>query len=269
MIKKNNKNNSNVNSQYLCFYDSEFNAYDNFVNKSIPQEIVSIGMCIVDKNNVTYDTFHSYIKLKVAKKITKRCTELTNITNRDMLIAISFTDALEYILQLLKKYKISQIYCYGQEDKNAFVNTLNLYKNNNKYKTIANKFVDIRTIFKNATNGLVGDQGLNFLKKICELSGDVKHNALSDAIDLSNVHYVIFNKGYNKKLFKKLTIEREELSNYKRAINVKPGQSIKASQEIIKARNKVIDFIKNSKIPNMNNGTKNAICDDLLNLLKE
>ena len=254
---------------YLCFYDSEFNAHDKCDSKNFPQEIVSIGICIVDKQNIKYDTFHSYIKLKVAKRITKRCTELTKITNNNMLIAISFIDACEYINKLLKKYNIDNIYCYGLEDKNAFLNTLSLYKNISKYKNICNKFLDARTILKNKTNGLVGDQGLSFLKKICELDGEVEHNALSDAIDLANVYYAINNIGYNKKIYKKLMIEREETSCYKRAINVKPNQYIKSPIDIIKARNKLVHFIKNSKIPNMNNGTKNAICDDLLNLLKE
>ena len=133
----------------------------------------------------------------------------------------------------------------------------------------SDKFRDIRTDFKDLTNGKVGDQGLLFLKKICEIPGDVMHNALDDAVDLAKVAYVIYKKGYNKKLYKELTIEREENSNYKRSRNVDDTNTIKSPQEILKARNKLVAYLQEKTIPNMNNGVKRAIIDDLLLLFNK
>ena len=95
------------------------------------------------------------------------------------------------------------------------------------------------------------------------------HNALDDAVDLAKVAYVLYKKGYNKKLYKELTIEREENSNYKRSRNVDDTNTIKSPQEILKARNKLVAYLQEKTIPNMNNGVKRAIIDDLLLLFNK
>ena len=254
---------------YYCFYDSEFNAYDYKINPKYPQEVISIGICISDKENNIIEKYYSLIKLKAAKFITKRCTELTGITNKEMKMAVDFEESCKNVFNIINKYKIDTIYTYGNEDKNAFIKTAHLYKRMKKNLNFSDMFRDIRIDIKDLTSGKVGDQGLLFLKKICEVPGDVMHNALDDAVDLARVAYTIYKKGYNKKIFKELTIEREENSNYKRARNIVDTNTIKAPQEVLKARNKLVDFLKKANVPNMNNGTKKAIIDDLILLLKK
>lgn len=255
--------------EYYCFYDSEFNAYDYKINPTYPQEVISIGICISDKENNIIEKYYSLIKLKAAKYITKRCTELTGITNKEMKRAIDFEESCKNVYNIINKYKIDTIYTYGNEDKNAFIKTAKLYKRMKKYFNIADMFRDIRIDIKELTNGKVGDQGLLFLKKICELPGDVMHNALDDAVDLAKVAYTIYKKGYNKKIYKELTIEREENSNYKRSRNILDTNTMKAPQEVLKARNKLVEYLKKTNVPNMNNGIKRAIIDDLLLLFKK
>lgn len=247
---------------YYCFYDSEFNAYDYNKSHSYPQEVISIGICIIDRDNNIIEKYYSLIKLKAAKFITKRCTELTGITNKEMRMAVSFEETCKNVYNIINKYNIDTIYTYGNEDKNAFVKTFNLYRLKKTYD-FSYKFRDARIDLKDWTNGKVGDQGLLFLKRICEVPGDVMHNALDDAVDLSKVCFNVFKKGYNKKIFKELTIEREENSNYKRSRNVDEKNSVKVSGDIFKSKNKIVEFLKNNDIPNMNNGIKKAIIDDL------
>ena len=254
---------------YYCFYDSEFNAYDYNLNHRYPQEVISIGICITDKDNNIIEKYYSLIKLKAARYITKRCTELTGITNKEMKMAIDFEESCKNVYNIINKYKINTIYTYGNEDKNAYIKTACLYKKMKKNINFSDKFRDIRTDFKDLTAEKVGDQGLLFLKKICEIPGDVMHNALDDAVDLAKVAYVLYKKGYNKKLYKELTIEREENSNYKRSRNVDDTNTIKSPQEILKARNKLVTYLQEKTIPNMNNGVKRAIIDDLLLLFNK
>lgn len=268
MAKMNQKNKFFKNQDFLCFYDSEFNAYDNYKDIKYPQELVSIGICIVDKYNNTIEKYYSLIKLKLAKKISKRCTDLTGIKNQDMKFANEFPIVLNDLMQIFKKYNISTIYCYGSEDKKIFIKTSEIYKCFKKSLNIANKFFDIRTEFLNSTNGKVGNQGLSFLKKICNIDGEVMHNALSDAIDLSQVFNCIYTIGYDKKKYDILTKEREELSEYKKARKLKDDQGIFADYDILKAKNKIIKYLYNTNIPNINNGTKKAIIDDLNILFK-
>lgn len=250
--------------EYYCFYDSEFNAYDYKVNPRYPQEVISIGICISDKDNNIIEKYYSLIKLKAARGITKRCTELTGITNKEMKRAVSFEETCKNVFNIINKYKIDTIYAYGNEDKNAFVKTANLYKKMKRIYNFSDKFRDIRLDLKELTNGKVADQGLLFLKKICEIPGEVLHNALDDAVDLAKVAFVIYKKGYNKKIFKELTIEREENSNYKRSRNVLDINTIKAPKDVLSARNRVVSFLQKTNIPDMNNGIKRAIIDDLL-----
>ena len=268
MSKLNKKNKFFKNQKFMCFYDSEFNAYDNFKDTKYPQELISVGLCIVDKYNNLIDKYYSLIKLKLSKKISKRCTDITGIKNSDMKNALNFTNVFDDLLAILKKYKINDIYCYGLEDKKAFLKTAEIYMNNKKAISIANKFFDIRTYFLKDSNGKVGNQGLSFLKKICNIDGEVLHNALFDAIDLSQVFNTLYTVGYDKNKFDQLTKEREELSEYKRARKLKDDQGIIANEEVLKAKNKIINYLNKTNIPNLHSGTKKAIIDDLNILLK-
>ena len=228
---------------YLAFYDSEFNAYDDKKFMDIPQEVISVGLCIVDKKNVMMYMYYSLIQLKEAKRVTDRCTEITNITNSDMKNAKPFPEVIKKLGDIIKKYKIKNIYCYGNEDKKAFDRTAELYDEQMDIDIIDKKFVDIREYFKYKTKDKLGDQGLYFLKKVCNIDGEVTHNALNDAIDLSQVFHVIKNSLYDKKMCDVLLKEREDLSYYKRSKNIKDGQCIKAPIDIIKAKNKIINFL--------------------------
>ena len=100
------------NQQYICFYDSEFNAYDDRHDLSYPQEVISIGLCIVDKNSTMIYKYYSLVKLKKAKGITNRCREITGLTNKDMKDAKPFVEVCQKLEEIFKKYKIKKVFCY-------------------------------------------------------------------------------------------------------------------------------------------------------------
>lgn len=257
---KNNK------KRYLCFYDSEFNAYDDNRNMDIPQEIVSIGLIVVDEDGNKLEDFYSLISLKAAKRISRRCTDITGIKNQDMKKAIGFEKAIKHILKIISKYHLNSIYCYGMEDKKNFLKTNDLYNDNSGGKKIGKLLIDVRNEFKRKTKNKLGDQGIQFLKTVCRIDGEVKHNALSDAVDLSKIYYNIMNIGYDERLYIKLTKDREETSNYKRSRRFKEENAMLVSNEVYKSKNKIIEFLENHEIPNVNIGVKKALIDDL-NLL--
>ena len=264
---KSTKNTIFENQQYIWFYDSEFNAYDDRHDLSYPQEVISIGLCIVDKNSTMIYKYYSLVKLKKAKGITNRCREITGLTNKDMKDAKPFVEVCQKLEEIFKKYKIKKVFCYGTEDKRAFMRTAELYGDKVDVNFFDKKFLDIRTEFKLNTKNKLGDQGLTFLKKVCMIEAETTHNALNDAIDLSQVFNVLYNVGYDKKLYEVLTKEREDSSNYKRSRNIREGQTVIASQDIIKARDKIVKFLRETDIKNLNDGIKNAMADDLLELI--
>lgn len=263
MILKNIKNTKN---EYYCFYDSEFNAYDDAKNLHIPQEVISIGICITNESGVIIEKFYSLIKLKLAKKVSRRCTEITGIKTKDLKDAENFENVSIRIWKLLKKYKIKKIFCYGLEDKRMFEKTLELYDKKGNAKSIANLLYDVRQDFKKKTKGKVGDQGLQFLKKICDIEGSVLHDALQDAIDLARIYYKLSNVGYDEKKYNELTKEREELSSYKRTRRIKEENATVVSDDLVHFKNKLVEYLENNEISHMDNGAKKAIIDDL-NLL--
>ena len=253
-------------TNYNCFYDSEFNAYDDEKSLSIPQEVVSIGICITNEKGVIIEKFYSLIKLKAAKKISNRCTDITGIRTKDIKDADDFEKVSLKVARLLKKYGINKVYCYGLEDKRVLDKTIELYDKKKDGQYISKLLYDVRTDLKKKTKDKVGDQGLNFLKKICWIEGNVIHDALQDAIDLAMVYHKIIASGYDEKLYVKLSKEREELSSYKRTRRVKEENATVVSDDLVHFKNKLVEFLEKNEIAHMDNGAKRAIIDDL-NLL--
>ena len=251
---------------YNCFYDSEFNAYDDNKSLNIPQEVVSIGICITNFKGVIIEKFYSLISLKAAKRISNRCTEITGIKTRDLKDAENFEQVTTKVVKLLKKYSIKHIYCYGLEDKRVLEKTIELYDNKRSGRYIAKLLYDVREDFKKKTKNKVWDQGLPFLKGICEIDGPVMHDALQDAIDLARIYYKLIYTGYNEKIFEKLNKERAELISYKRNRRIKEENATVVCAELVRSKNKLVDYLEKNDILHMDDGAKRAIIDDL-NLL--
>ena len=253
-------------SSYSCFYDSEFNAYDDGKNLGIPQEVVSIGVCITNDKGVIIEKFYSLISLKAAKRISNRCTEITGIRTKDLKDADGFEKVTAMVVKLLKKYSINKVYCYGLEDKRILEKTTMLYDRKKDGRLLSKLLYDVRPDLKKKTKGKLSEQGLPFLKAVCEIEGPVTHDALQDAIDLAKIYYKINNVGYSDYVFEKLTKEREELISYKRNRRIKEENATIVSDEIVRFKNKLVEYLEKNDIPHMDNGAKRAMIDDL-NLL--
>lgn len=251
---------------YNCFYDSEFNAYDDGKSLGVPQEVVSIGICITNEKGVIIEKFYSLIRLKAAKRISNRCTEITGIKTKDLKDADDFEKVTSNVAKLLKKYSIDKVFCYGLEDKRVLEKTIELYDNKRNAKYISKLLYDVRVDLKKKTRDKVGDQGLQFLKSICNIDGTVIHDALQDAIDLATVYHKINTNGYDEEVYARLTKERDEMSSYKRTRRVREENATVVSNELVKSKNKLVDFLEKNDIAHMDNGAKKAIIDDL-NLL--
>ena len=251
---------------YNCFYDSEFNAYDDSKMITIPQEVVSIGLCITNDKGVIIEKFYSLISLKAAKRISYRCTEITGIKTKDLKDAEGFEQVASKVAKLLKKYNINKVYCYGLEDKRMLDKTIELYDKKRDGKYISKLLYDVRADFKKKSKDKIGDQGLPFLKSICEIEGPVVHDALQDAIDLARVYYKINTIGYNEKIYIKLSKERDELISYKRNRRIKEENATVVSEDLVHNKNKLVEFLEKNDIPHMDDGAKRAMIDDL-NLL--
>ena len=68
-------------------------------------------------------------------------------------------------------------------------------------------------------------------------------------------------------MFEVLSKEREDISNYKRSRNIRDGQKVAASIDIIKVRDKIVKFLRETEIKNLNDGIRYATTDDLIYLI--
>jgi inhibitor of KinA sporulation pathway (predicted exonuclease) len=254
-----------VNTKYLCFYDSEFNACD--YNDGKIQEVIAIGMVIVDKSWNYVDEFYSLVRLKKAKEITARCKKITGLTNEEVMNAPAFFKVCNDVSDFIAKYKIGTIYALGKDDQKQFKETAELYRQTPAMKKIGEKLVNIRNDLKRLVGLRVGELGLQALKRICGLSGPVAHNALQDAKDLAEVYHVLSTVGYSESEYKALLKERSDRALYDRARNVTEDETMEAPKEIVQAKDALVAFISsgNSKLQPM---IIQAIIDDLNTLIQ-
>ena len=138
-------------SGYNCFYDSEFNAYDDGKNLNIQQEVVSVGICITNEKGVIIEKFYSLISLKAAKRISNRCTEITGIKTKDLKDAEGFEKVMSKVAKLLKKYAIKNVYCYGLEDRRILEKNIELYDKKREGRYISRLLYDVRNDLKKKT----------------------------------------------------------------------------------------------------------------------
>jgi len=254
-----------VSSKYLCFYDSEFNATD--YDDGLPQEVVSIGIVIADRDGNFVDEYYSTIRLKAAKKVNHRCQKITGLTTKEIAKSPAFYTVCSEIDRFISKYKIGTIYALGKDDLSQFKITANLYNRTKAMGRIESKIVNIRRIFRELTNQEIADLGLHNLKQICGIDGEVKHNALQDAKDLANVYYELKTKGYSETIYKEILKERNNKRLYEKSRNVLDNEGIVAPTEIINARDMIINFLEDNK-PSINEIVLKAIIDDLKALMR-
>lgn len=232
--------------EFLCFYDSEFNACD--YNDGKPQEVVSIGIVITNNSGKILNQYYSTIKLKAKKVLTRRCKKITKLTNNDLKDAPTFYNVCEEISALLERYDIKSIYALGGEDKKQFIETSRLYQQTRAMRSISKMFIDIRIKFKRYANEGISSLSLEALKRICDVNGNVSHNALDDAKDLATVWFKIRDKSYSVEEFKTIMEERRGKQIYSSARNIKDGYcGIIAPENVLQAKDTLIDFLSNNR----------------------
>lgn len=163
------------------FMDLEFDYYNGY------PEILSIGAVKCDKKYNTLNKFYTITKPLKRKKISKAVKELTGL-NEDIIKerGKELSTTLNELLEWIGEDKI-QIFVWGNEDKRVLYRAIKTLNATDKYNSICRKMIDIqpslcKTIFN--TDRIFS---LEKMKYLYNIEGNVKHEALSDAIDLMSV----------------------------------------------------------------------------------
>ena len=255
-----------ISNKYICFYDSEFNACD--YNNGMTQEVVSIGIVIMDRNGNQVDEYYSTIRLKAARKLTRRCRRITGLTEEDMIDAPPFYIVCERVAKMIEKYKVLKIYCLGKEDIGEFRDTSKLYRPIPEFEIILNKLTNVRDELKNMSNPQVASLSLDHLKLVCEISGTAEHHALQDAKDLAEVYYKLKTFGYSEKILKDIMKNRNDANLYHRSRNIGDDEHLYVDENIYQAKETLVDFLLKQNDPHLNKIVVQALADDINTLIK-
>ncbi len=181
------------------FLDLEMSMHPYNVNKTFKQEIIQVGIYLVDKDNNLLEETCINIRPTVHPKLTRRTLKFLQITQEEIDKGESFEHFYNIFDKMVDKYDPA-IIVWG---KNDFLALRDSYKIN-RLPSIAHKtrYINLLKLHKNYYN-LKNDLGLfNALRLYEEFEDSQAHNAFEDAV----VTYRIFN-GFKKVVNGKMHVD--------------------------------------------------------------
>lgn len=178
------------NLKYKMFLDLEMSMHPFRKDKHFKQEIIQVGIHLVDENNKFVYKYNQVIQPTIHKKLTKRTLKFLTVTQDDVNHGIEFSEFYDVFTKLIKKYDPA-IIVWGRND---FLALRDAYKIN-KLPSLRNqtRYINLLKLHKNYFN-LKNDLGLFNALRLYEDAPDAQtHNAYEDAY----VTYMIF-KGFKK-----------------------------------------------------------------------
>ena len=177
--------NFKIKDRYIGFIDCEANC----------RYAISIGISIYDtQENEIVDTYYSLVKYKTFECLDKYVEKLTHLTTNMIKQAPNMDVVANEISAFLKKYNIHLLYAWGPDDKKYVQKYQSEY---DKINEISNKIVNIQKIISSVVYETFHNDSISLdnMKRIYHIDDKkVTHNALDDAIDLTNVFKAWFTK---------------------------------------------------------------------------
>ena len=252
--------------KYNAFVDFEFTcsmSKKDFKYPEIQSEVLSIGICITDNQGNIIDSFYNTVKPKYNDVLTPYCISLTHLKQEEINNSKDLISVFKEATAFLKQYHIGILNAFGTSDYNQTKTDIDRFKNNEDYPMLlklVNKITNIQPEIISCLIGFKQEISLEDAKNLCGISGSVKHNALSDAEDLSKVVFATFFNPPSEKKILKYIEQREKHIKYKQLRHFKTHQ-LKLSNEDKEKFLEVCEILEN----NFSNNIKvEAFIDDLL-----
>lgn len=266
-----NNINKSLKYEHYAFIDFEFTCSDkikDFKNRNHIGEVLSIGLVICDSYGKIIDKFYETVKPKYNYNLTKFCKELTKLTQEEIDKSRNLPNVIMSAMKLITKYNIKFIYSFGTSDYLQTKRDVENYSGHALYKSSL-KFVNmIRNCQKTTVNRIIGQMteiSLNDCKILLNVNGDVLHNALSDAIDLSAIYFKsIYNPPSNKIINEYK--QRKELAYKYKQYRIIKNEKIKCTDEEINIIINACKILKNNN-QELDSIKLKALTDDLLSII--
>ena len=199
------------------FLDFEFNTA-----KKI-QEVVSVGIVICDLDFNITSKYYSLVSLAMTTTMDKYASKVNNITDETLYDARDFKTVFLELNDILKLTPNDKIFTWGYDDKRTFDYGIEYHSLKNELFLMSNCMTNIQKELSSKIkyNGdALGDTlALKFVKRICDIDGEVTHNALDDAIDLMNIYKKSINNEFNPDIVKEIYFKRKESRIQKESMN--------------------------------------------------
>lgn len=200
----------------LCFIDTEFNACDNSSSNDGYQEIIQIG-AVIFKGSKKIDSFNRYCKLQDGHRLTKRCKNITGITQE--LInkkGINFNQAMSEFEDFLKKHHMPRIYAFGAADENEMRITAKLNNASGNIFDIIRSIKNVYPMFQQRLE-LHYLFSLYDICRICKVDHGKNraHSALNDAEDTGLAFFNMLNDNIDSVLLKELNVHKYNVKLYR------------------------------------------------------
>ena len=153
-----------------------------------PAKLVSVGLVICRGDFEEMDRYHSYIHME--GELHDKFRELTGITEKNLRHAPSYEKVMEQVGKRLDEYEVKHIFVWGP-DKIVIQRDFMEYREmiSKKSRKTINHMLrmmkDVEVIYSRKLE--LRSIGIANLKYLCGLGNEVRHDALSDAVDLKNV----------------------------------------------------------------------------------
>ena len=274
-----NKSTELENFAYVDFEFTCSNKMKEFQDRKHINEIMSVGIGISQKGKLI-DTFYETVKPIYNPKLTSFCKELTRLTQEEIDKSRGVVEVLCDAFDFVEKYKVNSLIVFGNQDRENLKREIYWHKKEVDKEVLKklNKFASkIQNKQSQICQRILKETiiiSLNDCKQLLNIPGEIQHNALSDAIDLSKVDYQSLHKTISEKSRREYLEKRKEEIRYKQLRRVKDESIIcktNEDKEIREEIKNVVNYLKekNSEGDIMEPIKMNAIIDDLLFLVRE
>ncbi len=188
-------------NNYLCFADFEFTC--GVPVKNFSSELLSVGLVICNADYEIAATFYQTMRPVRYRKLTKRCRELTNLTQAEITASEDSNTVLRKAMQLVRQYHITNLCVWGNFDEPGVRSDQMMHarmqKSDDAIREIASRITDIQ-------RPMTLQMDLPEAVRIQELaeafgyepqSGSF-HNALNDAMALYEIHKAVFTTDFKQ-----------------------------------------------------------------------
>lgn len=174
------------------YLDAEFDAVR--IKGKFQQAIISIGAVMLDDDGKELDRFYSLVRPMNFVRLTTVVYRMTHLNTYQIAHAKTLPEVMERFMRWIYRYEKDidciKFYSFGPDDRRTLIQNCHYYElHMDFFKDMKDLQKEISPAVKFQGQLISSTLSLDDLKSAYDIQGAVDHNALSDAMDLMEVHH--------------------------------------------------------------------------------